>query len=441
MFSKKWSSADEKGLKVCESCGTKSHSLAAFSVRVSHDHCGHVGYICHESRCKHVVYRNHSMNNIKELHAQTTVDNGCECGFEPSKHKRSKMERECTARRALRNHVRFPCVAMLPQIFTANDVYFNQSTDIFTPTTLKRHWAVIFELVEHFPMGDGHMDAWSIRDVRGHTGMCSVEKLAGEPTTFSFDDLKPGHTLIGLYLKRGYNDFQLALFQRDFDNVNVFKAPLKFVYEEADKLLKDADAKASGGQMSSHCFGCGCEAKKEALMRCGRCKLAKYCSKECQTSAWISGHKGVCVNADNLLRLSVMPEKVSADKYFMLRTDLEKSVFDHSFPAVRIPPYTPYKQAKCGANAEFECEACDQKSHKDNKEKEASFKSRGRVLGELTNSPKPQSPSTDAWNEAGKNEKKSKTKQPKLRKVDRDYLEKAFIERNLYEMFCLLSND
>jgi len=58
------------------------------------------------------------------------------------------------------------------------------------------------------------------------------------------------------------------------------------------------------------------------------------------------------------------------------------------------------------------------------------------IYSELTNSPKPQSPSTDARNDAGK--KKSKTK---LRKVDYDYLEKALIERHLYEMFCLLSND
>jgi len=34
-------------------------------------------------------------------------------------------------------------------------------------------------------------------------------------------------------------------------------------------------------------------AKGEAL-KCGECKAARYCSKECQTKAWKGGHKQQC---------------------------------------------------------------------------------------------------------------------------------------------------
>jgi len=43
--------------------------------------------------------------------------------------------------------------------------------------------------------------------------------------------------------------------------------------------------------------GSGCEqcsAEMRDLKRCGRCFVAKYCSRECQKTHWKSAHKSTC---------------------------------------------------------------------------------------------------------------------------------------------------
>jgi len=43
--------------------------------------------------------------------------------------------------------------------------------------------------------------------------------------------------------------------------------------------------------MSFHpCIRCG----KNGSLRCGKCKLVSYCSKNCQVDHWKNGHKGEC---------------------------------------------------------------------------------------------------------------------------------------------------
>jgi len=42
-----------------------------------------------------------------------------------------------------------------------------------------------------------------------------------------------------------------------------------------------------------HCLQCGIVPKTGAL-KCGRCKTAAYCSKECQLAHWKGGHRGQC---------------------------------------------------------------------------------------------------------------------------------------------------
>eukprot|EP00961_Rhodomonas_salina_P275856 3726581-Rhodomonas_salina.4 len=42
----------------------------------------------------------------------------------------------------------------------------------------------------------------------------------------------------------------------------------------------------------SRCFVA--ETKTAKLLVCSRCRSSKYCSKECQTAAWKSGHSKAC---------------------------------------------------------------------------------------------------------------------------------------------------
>ena len=47
-------------------------------------------------------------------------------------------------------------------------------------------------------------------------------------------------------------------------------------------------AAADDGTACGHCGGGG------AKMRCGRCRIVKYCSGKCQRAHWKAGHKGAC---------------------------------------------------------------------------------------------------------------------------------------------------
>ena len=248
----------------CCICKFMSRNKKDFSLKISCPNSNTSGLVCKKSSCTKLAYENMNPHGINELHEQK-VDCKCECGYDPTTQLTHK---QCSARSALRNHVTFPSVQMMPQVFNSNWIYFTKTQ------TLKRHWGVILQLNEMFQR-DEHHDVWSIVDIRGQTGLCTIIKDEEQPKTFSFTDLQPGRTLIALYVKKGFNDFQIMLHDMNFDAVNVFKAPMKFVYEEASKLLNDADAKANGED--SACFGCG--TKSNSLLICDSCNLAKYCSK------------------------------------------------------------------------------------------------------------------------------------------------------------------
>ena len=42
------------------------------------------------------------------------------------------------------------------------------------------------------------------------------------------------------------------------------------------------------------CSNTGCEVSGESLKACGRCKMARYCERDCQVAHWKAGHKKDC---------------------------------------------------------------------------------------------------------------------------------------------------
>jgi len=46
------------------------------------------------------------------------------------------------------------------------------------------------------------------------------------------------------------------------------------------------------------CDQCSLELKGDNKKRGGRCRVARYCSKNCQSVAWKSGHKEKCFVAE-----------------------------------------------------------------------------------------------------------------------------------------------
>jgi len=64
------------------------------------------------------------------------------------------------------------------------------------------------------------------------------------------------------------------------------------------KLASFLDELANRGRGSDAavflCCACGKEGTKASLSVCGRCRMANYCSPECQRQAW-GAHKKECV--------------------------------------------------------------------------------------------------------------------------------------------------
>ena len=57
-----------------------------------------------------------------------------------------------------------------------------------------------------------------------------------------------------------------------------------------------APAVADGDARICLCDRCGVVKGRNAMLRCGRCRTALYCSAECQKADWAT-HKRVCCSA------------------------------------------------------------------------------------------------------------------------------------------------
>lgn len=60
-------------------------------------------------------------------------------------------------------------------------------------------------------------------------------------------------------------------------NFKVFKCSLRDLQSESKKLH------------ANQCYGC--QKKNDKFLRCGKCRIAMYCSKDCQVDHW-KLHKG-----------------------------------------------------------------------------------------------------------------------------------------------------
>ncbi|KAI9019909.1 hypothetical protein DFJ74DRAFT_674881 [Hyaloraphidium curvatum] len=48
------------------------------------------------------------------------------------------------------------------------------------------------------------------------------------------------------------------------------------------------------GRVADSCDHCRREARTRALQRCARCRVVFYCGRECQSAAWVAGHRYAC---------------------------------------------------------------------------------------------------------------------------------------------------
>jgi MYND finger/Plasmid pRiA4b ORF-3-like protein len=65
--------------------------------------------------------------------------------------------------------------------------------------------------------------------------------------------------------------------------------------------------------MTRTCQVCGKqegEAPDARLQRCGKCKNALYCSRECQIKDWKQGHRSDCIHANYIFKIHLSPEYI-----------------------------------------------------------------------------------------------------------------------------------
>lgn len=182
--------------------------------------------------------------------------------------------------------------------------YFDDSGSVWYP---RRHWCLVAEIVANRTFMRPEV---ALKTRHSSAPFKLIFYHEREPHNgFSFDQLKPGHTLCVLYAERKtLMDLTEGIRQESVDTVWVFKAPLAKVHAEAKKILALADA--GSDDVEHTCFECGKPDEPEKRHpKCANCHCARYCSKECQRTHWSSTHKALCKDSDKLLRLACIDRR------------------------------------------------------------------------------------------------------------------------------------
>lgn len=223
----------------------------------------------------------------------------CDCGYDPEHKKKGSNEEKCPVTLALNNHITFPSLKMLPKDDDPKELFYNTETG-----TPKQHWCFLIELHESLAPR-----TWSGFTTFGEKVVLKFDNDNDEkPTTFSWSDLKSGHTVAILYAEK-YDKIQII--ESNLDSCYIFKTNFIDLFDEARHILNDADFNAK--EEKSACFGCGITC--ENISRCANCKLAKYCSRECQSKCWKASHKKMCSQSETLLKMVSLP-RLSFEHHF-----------------------------------------------------------------------------------------------------------------------------
>jgi hypothetical protein len=83
--------------------------------------------------------------------------------------------------------------------------------------------------------------------------------------------------------------------QASMKKIRTDRGLVLFLAKQIPCSCLDEDKKnAKQSPKTGSCTNCGNEDLKMELMKCSQCKMAEYCSKECQVADWRAGHKKEC---------------------------------------------------------------------------------------------------------------------------------------------------
>ena len=208
----------------------------------------------------------------------------------------------------LRNHWNFPPFAYLQDENDIDESYYRQDVaggGMYSPI---RHWALAGEIID---VNFFIRPRVTLRTQYGEQVLVNFHlEDADRPTFFTWQDLiKSGPAcLIIFYAKvRTFLDMNQGVRQENPNTVMLFPASFDDLADELERheLVNRRQGEALGGK--GICFHCGKPGSSEhKLVSCARCKVVRYCNRNCQIPHWRKCHKELCQHSGVLSNLAAL---------------------------------------------------------------------------------------------------------------------------------------
>lgn len=195
----------------------------------------------------------------------------------------------------LQKHLYFPNFENLPE---DNDIdlryYCESPSDVYVHS---HPWCFLGEVVN-----DDLAQISALRNrviVKDRTGKEDIPvAFYPESGLFDFTTLRKGCTLCVMFAEQHmFLDMTVGLRVEELDTVKVIKCSLSDLLALSKRY----------SQCSECCWGCGKTSSgysSASLKKCSACKVAHYCSKECQVKDWTDTHCRFCKVIPDFLSLA-----------------------------------------------------------------------------------------------------------------------------------------
>jgi len=222
----------------------------------------------------------------------------CECGYNRS------QDRPLCPKTGLHNHWNFPPFLDLPD---ENDipVDFYEEDSRTGVYKAKRHWCLIAEVEDVTTFGRVRVQARTRYGERFRVHFYLDQDDGGQLKFSNYSALIGGEsTLCILYAQQHkFMDFTTGIRQESCYHAKVFPVRIQELTEEVDKIIEvlSDPKKCVVCKMEA---GSGSNGQHQTVQSCGRCKVLRYCGKECQKNHWKLIHKKLCSHTNTLRSLA-----------------------------------------------------------------------------------------------------------------------------------------
>ena len=200
----------------------------------------------------------------------------------------------------LQNTFHFPSFESLPDENDVEDGYWGEDPEsgVFTPASTWFFMAdIINDELSQIPF---YRNRISVQDRAGRKGINI--SFYPEDGYFDFKTLKKGHTiLVTNGQKHDFLDFSTGLRIEQLDSVSVAPCNMSdllllsnLYYGKKDRKCWWCDKEDTTPQPVSAAAEASVAAGHGELKKCMACKMARYCSKDCQAKHWKEWHKRTC---------------------------------------------------------------------------------------------------------------------------------------------------